>query len=241
MQIKQGVIEISPVHDKREEPVDELRRHYLFAPLTEPQWTRIVPYTHVRTFAAGQHLFSRGDAAREFFLLRTGVVKLYRVSAEGQEKVMRLIRPGMTWAESVMFMDEPRYPVHAQGVESGALVAIESAAYLDVLRESFDACRTVLARMTERIQAHWDEIEALTLQNSRYRIVSYLLSLVPEGASGAARVTLPARKALIAAQLAATPETLSRTLHALGNEGLIEIDDYEVFVPDVAALRRSLR
>lgn len=226
---------------KREGPVDELRRHYLFASLTDAQWARIVPHTHVRAFAAGQHLFSQGDTAREFFLLREGTVKLYRVSAEGQEKIMRLIRPGMTWAESVMFMDVPRYPVHAQGVESGVLVAIESAAYLDILRESFDACRTVLARMTERIHAHWDEIEALTLQNSRYRVVSYLLGLVPEGASGAARVTLPARKALIAAQLAATPETLSRTLHALASEGLIEIRDYDVFMPDVAALRRSLR
>lgn len=222
-------------------PIGDLRRHYLFAPLSEPQWARIVPHAHVRPFAAGQHLFGQGDAAHEFFLLRDGTVKLYRVSAEGQEKIMRLIRPGMTYAESVMFMDQPRYPVHAQGVHAGVLVAIESAAYLEVLRESFDACRTVMARMTERLHANWDEIEALTLQNSRYRVVNYLLGLLPPDATGEARVTLPSRKALIAAQLAATPETLSRILHALREEGLVEIRDYEVYVPDLAALRRSLR
>src|SRR5512143_2586576 len=223
-----------------ETPIQELRRHYLFAALTEPQWTKIVPHAHVQAFEAGQHLFSQGDPAHEFFLLREGAVKLYRVSAEGQEKIMRLIRPGMTYAESVMFMDEPRYPVHAQGVDAGILVAIESAAYLGILRESFAACRTVMARMTERLHANWDEIEALTLQNSRYRVVSYLLGLVPDDASGEARVTLPARKALIAAQLAATPETLSRILHTLSDEGLIEVRDYEVRMPNVAALRRSL-
>lgn len=218
----------------------ELRRHYLFAALTETQWKGLVPHVHTRSFTAGQQLFSRGDVAREFFLLREGVVKLYRVSSSGQEKVMRLIRAGMTYAESVMFMDEPRYPVHAQGVEAGAVVAVESVAYLTVLRESFDVCRAVMARMTERLHANWDEIEALTLQNSRYRVVSYLLGLVPADAAGAVRVKLPARKVLIAAQLAATPETLSRVLHALGQEGLIEIRDYEVFIPDLAALRRGL-
>jgi CRP-like cAMP-binding protein len=217
-----------------------LRLHYLFAALTEAQWARVAPHTHVRGFDAGQRFFSQGDPAREFFVLLEGVAKLYRVSAEGQEKIMRLISPGMSFAESIMFMDEPRYLVHAEGIEPGKLAAIESAAYLDILRESFDACRTVMARMTERIQAHWDEIEALTLQNSRYRVVSYLLGLVPDGAAGAARITLPSRKALIAAQLAATPETLSRILHALSNEGLIEMHDYEVRIPDLSALRLSL-
>jgi CRP/FNR family transcriptional regulator, dissimilatory nitrate respiration regulator len=221
-------------------PIAGLRQHYLFAALTEPQWSRIASHTHMRSFSAGQHLFTQGDPAHEFFMLQEGVVKLYRVSVEGQEKIMRLIRPGMSYAESVMFMDEPRYPVHAQGVDAGTLVAIESAAYLDILRESFDTCRTVMARMTERIQAHWNEIEALTLQNSRYRVVSYLLSLLPEEAAGEARVTLPSRKALIAAQLAATPETLSRILHALSEEGLIEIRDYEVYMPNLDALRAGL-
>ncbi|HET6725753.1 MAG TPA: Crp/Fnr family transcriptional regulator [Gammaproteobacteria bacterium] len=218
----------------------DLDHHYLFAALNEEQREDLLTHTHLRSFKAGQLLFSRNDPAQTFFLLQRGEIKLYRVSAEGQEKVMRLIRPGMSFAESVMFMDEPRYPVHAQGVRAGALLAIESEPYLKILRESFDTCRTVMAQMTRRIQAHWDEIEALTLQNSRYRIVHYLLSLVPEGATGAVDVTLPSRKSLIAAQLAVTPETLSRTLHALSDDGLIAVHEYVVRIPDVGALRRRM-
>lgn len=220
--------------------IRKLRQHYLFAALNDAQCVALFAKTHLREFAAGELLFSQGEAARAFFLVQRGAVKLYRVSSEGQEKIMRLTRTGQSFAESVMFMDEPRYPVHAQGVQPGAVLAIESAAYLEILRESFDTCRTVMARMTRRIQAHWDEIEALTLQNSRYRIVHYLLGLVPAGADGSVLLTLPSRKSLIAAQLAVTPETLSRILHALSDEGLIEIRDYTVHVPDVAALRRRL-
>lgn len=226
--------------EKRQPRSPELRTHYLFAALNEAQWSQIRPHTRLRDLAAGQHLFSRGDVAREFFVLLEGMVKLYRASPEGHEKIMRLVRTHMSFAESVMFMAEPRYPVNAQAVEASRLVSIESVAYLDILRDSFEATRAVMARMTERIHARWDDIEALALQDTRYRVISYLLSLVPADARSEARFTLPSRKTLIASQLSVTPETLSRVLHALRDEHLIDIREYDVHVPDVAALRRSL-
>lgn len=218
----------------------ELRHHYLFSALSDAQRARVLAHAQPRRFAAGERLFSQGDPAGHFFLLREGSVKLYRLSPEGHEKIMRLIRPSQTFAESVMFMDEPRYPVHGDGVEAGLLIAIERSSFLGVLEESFATCRAVMAQMTQRIQAHWDEIEALTLQNSRYRVVHYLLGLVPHGEHGRVSVTLPARKMLIAAQLAVTPETFSRTLRALNEEGLIEVADDQLTFLDTEALRRHM-
>jgi CRP-like cAMP-binding protein len=218
----------------------DLRDHYLFAGLSEAQLRGLWPYIHARDLPAGQTLFSQDDEATSFFLLEHGAVALYRVSAEGQEKVMRFIQPGQTFAESVMFMADSRYPVHARATQASRVLAIDAAAYLKIMEASFATCRSVLARMTERIQAHWDEIEALSLQNSRYRIVHYLLGLAPATASGDVTITLPARKALIAAQLAVTPETLSRILHALAEDRLIEMQGYRLRIPNVAALCRQI-
>ncbi|MHB8424624.1 MAG: Crp/Fnr family transcriptional regulator [Gammaproteobacteria bacterium] len=227
--------------DNRSALAHELRHHYLFAALDATQRARLLRHIHNRPFAPGELLFNQGDAAQAFFLLQSGAVKLYRMSAEGHEKVMRLIRPGQSFAESVMFMNEPRYPVHGQGIEGGSLVSIECEAFLAILRESFATCRAVMARMTQRIQAHWDEIELLTLQNSRYRVIHYLLGLVPDGQHGRVNVILPTRKGLIAAQLAITPETFSRVLRALTDEELIEVQDEVVDVYDTEVLRRHIR
>lgn len=97
-----------------------------------------------------------------------------------------------------------------------------------------------MAQMTHRIHAHWDEIETLALQNSRYRVVHYLLGLVPCGAEGQVAVTLPARKMVIAAHVAVTPETLSRTLRALTDERLIEVAGDVVTILDAERLRRHM-
>ena len=122
-------------------------------------------------------------------------------------------------------------------MEAGELVAFDRDTFLGILRESFATCRAVMDQMTRRIQAHWDEIETLALQSSRYRVVHYLLGLLPSGAEGRVKMTLPARKLVIAAHGAVTPETLSRTPRALTGERLIEVAGDEVTILDVGGLR----
>ncbi len=219
----------------------ELRHHYLFSALSDAQRGRLLATAGVRHFASGERLFAHGDVAREFFLLRSGSIKLYRLSPEGGEKIMRLIQSSQTFAESIVFMDEPHYPVHAEGVEGGELVAFDRETFLAVLQESFATCRAIMGQMAARIQAHWDEIETLALQNSRYRVVHYLLSLVPAGEQGRVSITLPARKVVIAAHVAVTPETLSRTLRALSDERLIDASGDGVTILDVQALRQHMQ
>ena len=134
----------------------ELRHHYLFSALSETQHARLLASAVSRRVAVGEHLFNQGDAAARFFLLRSGCVKLYRLSPEGDEKVMRLIRPSQTFAESILFMDAPGYPVHGEVVEAGELVAFDRETFLGILQESFATCRAVMEQMTRRIQAHWE-------------------------------------------------------------------------------------
>ena len=218
----------------------ELRHHYLFCALTDAQQQRLLASATERRLAAGAPLFAHGDAAEQFFLLRSGCVKLYRISPAGDEKIMRLIRPAQTFAESILFMDAPRYPVCAEAIEPAELLAFDRESFLGILQESFATCRAVMAQMTRRIQAHWDENETLALQNSRYRVVHYLLGLLPAEARGRFTVTLPTRKVVIAAHVAVTPETLSRTLRSLSEESLIEVAGDEVTILDVEKLRRHM-
>lgn len=222
---------------QRDEPA--LRKHYLLAAMDDKQWRALAPYLHVRHLQAGQHLFSQGDKAEAFFMVRSGAMKLFRVSPRGTEKIMRLVRAGQSFAESVLFSDPPRYPVHAQAIEASQLVAIEREAYLRLLRESFDTCRAVMAQMTQRIHAHWNEIEALSLHGAVPRLARYLIE--QQAAQDEAQLRLPASKAQIAAQLGLAPETLSRGLRTLTRHGLISVRGAIIQLRNLDGLRDSAR
>ncbi|HET9835562.1 MAG TPA: Crp/Fnr family transcriptional regulator [Rhodanobacteraceae bacterium] len=214
-----------------------LRKHYLLAAIDDAQWRALSPYLHPHHLAEGQSLFSQGDRANKFYIVVKGAMKLFRVSPQGTEKIMRLVRDGQSFAESILFSDPPRYPVHAQAAEDSELVAIEREAYLRILRNSFETCRAVMAQMTQRIQAHWNEIEALSLHGAVPRVARYLLEQL--ALQGGPQLKLPATKSQIAAQLGLAPETLSRGLRTLSEHGAISVRGALVQVCDEEALRRT--
>ncbi|WP_111748474.1 Crp/Fnr family transcriptional regulator [Salinisphaera orenii] len=227
--------------ESRRDDIGDLASHHLFEALDEHQRERVAEGSRRIEFGAAQNLFNQGDEARRFFLVVRGSVKLYRVSPSGHEKIMRFVGTGQSFAEAVMFMAEPTYPVSAEGVNAGTLLAVDTATFRSMLRESFDTFCAVAERMTRRIQAHWDEIEALTLANSRFRVIDYLLEHRTDADADSSTVTLGATKSLIATQLAITPETLSRTLRQLNDAGLIRSNQANIEIPSVKRLRAALR
>lgn len=214
-----------------------LAEQYFVAGLDSPQRQRLLRASIRRRLAADEHLFRRHDPARHFFVILSGRIKLYRLSADGDEKILGLSGARATFAEGVLFMEQPLYPVNAQALEPTKVLGLDCATYLAILRESFPTCLSVMAEVTGRIQGLLNEIESLTLRDSRYRVINFLVQLLPPDAAGETRVRLPARKSTIAARLSIRPETLSRTLRLLREEDLIRTQDDAVIVPDPGRLR----
>ncbi len=224
--------------DTRSVPDEELRRLPVLAALSDEQLARVRRAARLVELAEGEHLFEHGQRAERFFMLREGRIKLYRLSPEGDEKVIEIIRPGQSFAEAVMFMEGKRYPVSAQALVRSELIAFDNAVFLQILRESVDTCFRVMAAMSMRLRARVNEIEALALQNATLRLVNYLLGELPEDAGDSAEIRLPAPKNVIASRLSVQPETLSRILHQLCDKGLITVQGRTITVHDVPALRR---
>ena len=218
----------------------ELPEHYLFDSLDASQRGTLRNHIRKRRLAAGEILFAQGDPAHHFWWLGQGQLKLYRLSREGHQKVMGLAAPGQTFAEGVLFMEAPRYPVNAEAILPSVALGIECSAYLSILETSFATCRELFRRMVQRTQRHLDEIEALTIQNARYRLAHYLLKLQRTGGGKPSTVRLPTRKVLVASQLAVQPETLSRLLRELEHDGLIRVRGDRIDLVDAEGLRSLL-
>lgn len=216
----------------------ELRRAYLFAEMAAPHLQTLVNGMQKIHLKAGDGLFRQGQPAERFFFLREGLVKLFRLSPEGDEKIIEIMRPGETFAEAVMFMGaQGRYPVNAEAVNESHLYAFEQKTFLNLLRESSDATFGLLGSMSRRLHMLVNQIESLTLQNATYRLVAYLLDEIPRDVKTSPEVQLTTPKGVIAARLAIQPETLSRILAKLRQGGQIEVHGNHITVRDVQALR----
>jgi CRP/FNR family transcriptional regulator, dissimilatory nitrate respiration regulator len=218
-----------------------LRRAYLFAEMSEPHLQALVNGMVDIHLDPGKALFRQGQPAERFYFLREGLVKLFRLSPDGDEKIIEIMRPGETFAEAVMFMgSRGRYPVNAEAINESRVYAFEQKVFLNLLRESNEAAFGLLASMSRRLHMLVNQIESLTLQNATYRLVAYLLEQIPRDVKTSPEVQLTTPKGVIASRLAIQPETLSRILGKLRQGGLIEVHGHHITIRDVQALRDTV-
>ncbi len=215
----------------------ELRRNYLFGGLTDDQLAQMMASMRILQLEQGAHLFERDQHARHFFLVRSGQIKLYRISLEGHEKVIETIAPGETFAEAIMFMERQTYPVNADALTASEVIAFDNKTFLKILRESVDTCFRVMADMSMRLRRRLNDIEAISLQNATLRFVGYLLEQLPKGSKGPLEIQLSAPKSVVASRLSVQPESLSRILHNLTEAGLISVKGPTIRIHDPKGLR----
>lgn len=215
-----------------------LKDVYLFAALGEPQLARVRQNARRITLGEGEHLFEWGQEARKFYFLVTGQIFLKRISPQGDEKVIEIVRSGQTFAEAVMFMEQRTYPVTAVAHNKTELLAFDNQMYMEMLKESPESCFRLMGDMAMRLRKWVNEVENLTLRSATARIINFLLYQLPEGATSPTTTTLPAPKHVIASRLSVKPETFSRILHDLTEARLISVTGATVTIHNIKDLSR---
>jgi CRP/FNR family transcriptional regulator, dissimilatory nitrate respiration regulator len=217
-----------------------VRAHHLFAGLSPPQLQRVLTTSRVEELEPGQLLFDRGQPAQHFFIVLDGQVNLVLYSKAGEEKIVDILGPGQSFAEAVMFMEGSVYPVSAAAAARSEVARFSNCEYVSILRESPDTCLRMLGHLSQRLHMRLREIEYLTLESATHRLVRLIESRLPRDDNGPAEVQLAESRQELASRLSMKPETLSRILRHLSDNGAIVVDGRSLRVPDRARLRAVL-
>lgn len=220
--------------------LDDLHQIPLFSALDQEQLDSVLKSSKTVSLSAKSILFERGAPATHFYFLKSGQVKLYCLSEEGDEKVIEIIHPSQTFAEAIMFMPKRIYPVSAEAIKKSELCGFDMKQFRDILENSKETCFRLLGTMGRQLHSKINDINNLTLHNATYRLVVYLLEQLPESATPLSSIHLGATKVVIASRLSIQPETFSRILLRMSKQGLIEVHGNDITLLDVEGLRALL-
>ncbi|HEY3486799.1 MAG TPA: Crp/Fnr family transcriptional regulator [Gammaproteobacteria bacterium] len=214
-----------------------LKQHYLFNSIDDALLADLVQGVRKVTLAAGEILFHYGNPAERFYLIGVGQIKLARISPAGQEKVIEIMYPGHTFAEAVMFMQNPVYPVTAQALVDSVLYAIPNQSYRNILAHSTEYCFRLLADLSMRLHRHVQELDNLAQQNAMHRLIRYLVNQLPPDTGSSFSLTLSIPKQVLASKLSIKPESFSRLLAVLSQAGIISVDKQTLVIHNVQQLK----
>lgn len=213
----------------------------LFASLDDKGLRRIARGAVEIDAARGTTLFTPGAACDGLHAVITGRVKLALPQPGNSEKVIALVGPRRTFGETAMFLDEP-HTISAETLSPSKLVRVTKSAMIACIRRNPDFACHIVASLSRRLRELIREIETSTSHSGTQRVADFLLSELPEAKQrGAAAVTLPAKKRIIASRLNVTHEHFSRILHELAASGVIAITGREIRINDVDKLRSVAR
>lgn len=168
----------------------------------------------VSVFPQRELLFNEGEAAEQFFILLKGQVRLFRVLDDGRVTLFHLVVPGEAFAEAVVLSGQ-NYPVSAE-CDAGAEIAVVSRFQLiSRLQRDKQLIGRMMQALIERERFFFKELNDLRHLSPSQRLANFLLSH---------RRDEVVAKHVIANRIGVTPETFSRALRRLEDEGFIARD-----------------
>ncbi|HWS15434.1 MAG TPA: Crp/Fnr family transcriptional regulator [Candidatus Methylomirabilis sp.] len=204
---------------------DLLRKTPLFATLPDDDIRRVADLAVPRRFSKKEAVFGEGDRAEGFFLVASGKVKVFKLSGEGKEQVLHVLEEGQTFAEAVIF-EGGVYPAHAETLTDTELLFLPKRPFLELLERYPKLAIRMLASLSRWLKRMTDLVESLSLKDVETRLIFFLSEeLKARGIppTDGAALELPVSKNVLASRLGTVPETFSRTLKKLQDDGLIAV------------------
>ncbi len=198
----------------RSKTVDFLREIPVFSGLEQTALERICMQAHDLDAVKAKLLFVSGDPAEFFYVIKSGWVKLFRETLDGNVAIIDILTTGHMFGETSIFEDGA-YPYSAEIVEDAAIIALPLADLKQEIENNQQLALAMLTSMARYRKQQEQEIEHRTMQNAPQRIGCFLLRLTRQNETGPVTIHLPYDKTLLASRLGMQPETFSRALSKL--------------------------
>ena len=194
----------------------------LFKGLPPTQINQLVAIAMYKPYKKGEIIFSEGQEATGFYVLITGRVKISKLAPDGKEQILHILGLQEPFGEVPVFAGE-RFPANAEAMEDSKILFLPRDGFIHLIKQEPSVAMNMLALLSRRLRQFSGLIENLSLKGVPARLASYLLYL-SQRQGNMELLELDVSKTMLANFLGTIPETLSRILARMTQEGLIEVN-----------------
>jgi CRP-like cAMP-binding protein len=154
-------------------------------------------------------LFRESEPGEAMFLLARGRISLHKLTPEGREVVIKVLKPGEVFAEVILF-EQKSYPVTAIALTEALAFKLLRRDLLQLLRQE-DFRNDFIAMLLRKQRYLADKIQQMTSQDVEQRLRAFLAEQYGERE----QIQADINKKQLASAIGVNPETLSRLLQDL--------------------------
>ena len=187
----------------------------------------------------GQILFMEGESAQAMYVVRSGQVKIFKVSPDGREQVLRIAAAGDCFNEVPIF-DEGPNPANAEAVDPAILWGIRRTDMRRLVEEHPAIAVGFLKAFAGKLRYFTRKVEDLSFRSVTSRVAKFLLEIAEDDGKGGLCLKHQFTQQEMAAVVGTAREMIGRAFRVLEKEGAIKLDRHRVVIVSRAALARML-
>jgi CRP/FNR family transcriptional regulator len=178
-----------------------------------------------RPLGRGEHLFRTGDRFQSLYAVRSGSLKTYATSADGQEQVMGFLLPGeLVGLDAIA---DGRHPLSAKTLETTSVCEIPFAQLESLSGQLPGLQHELLRAMSQEIRDDEQNMVVLGQKSAEERLAAFLVSLsnrFRRRGFSPNEFNLSMSRGDIGNYLGLALETVSRLFTRFQNEELLRVD-----------------
>jgi len=223
----------------RPDVLQALRACRLWRGASDASVRRLAECATVADAPRGTQLAAEGDPAERFAVLVSGKARVFHMAADGRRITFETMEAGDA-VLAVAALSGGRYPAYVEVVTPATVAWLPRECLFELIESEPAVAHSIVANLAQRVVNFTSVVQTLALDVPQ-RLARYLFQrALSSGAAVAAglKIDLGMSKTDLAAALGTVPETLSRALAKLRDDGLLDVHGSEVIVHDVGALAR---
>lgn len=206
----------------------------IFNHLEPSEMNEIVKHTNSVSHPRGHTIYHEGDTSDGLYIVHKGRVKIYRLSENGKEQLVRILEPGDFTGELSLF-NETVHDAYAEAMGKVELCVMNRDDFQSFLVKYPAISLKVLGEFSNRLAKTEKQAARIAMETTDTRIAMYLADLSEEENSN--QVKLPMTRKDLASHIGTSPETISRKLTEFEEAGWIrQLSQREIEILDMDAL-----
>lgn len=189
----------------------------------------------MRKYERGELIYRSGDLSDQLFIVQKGKAKVYRLSKEGREQLVRILLPGDFAGELALF-SAVENDSYAEALDTTHICTIKRHDVQELLEKYPAISLHILSELARRLDTSEKQTAIISSEPVNARIGKYLLALANQ--TGKNSFNLPMSRKNMASFLGTSPETVSRKLRDFEEAGwILQNGPRKITILDADALR----
>lgn len=190
----------------------------IFNHLEEKQLEEIMETTKSASYRKGEIIYHAGEPSDSLYIVNNGKIRIYRISESGKEQLVRILHPGDFTGEYALFQ-ETLHESFAEAMEETQVCLIKRSDLQELLLKYPTISIKLLSEFSSKLEETEKQTARFATEKAETRVALFLADCLEN--THLDEFTLPMSKKDVASYLGITPETVSRKLTHLEEEGYI--------------------